>query len=301
MLALAEELRAEAESGAGREERYREALDIIGGILGHATSHFYSEPALLLRAEILLDGLHRPAEALEALRGASFRSVERSRQAERLVMRSLLIGGRWDEAEQRFGRLSSDADSVMAAIGIYGTGMMRFYRGEYQAALDSLSRFAEHHPWSEYANDALETAILVKEALVEGERPLDCYRAARVLLERGMPGPAADTLDAFRGRYPVSVLAPRVLFVRAEVDLGAGDIPGASALLETITEEFPLHELAPRALERLAELALAVGPAEAAELYGTIIERYPDDPFIGRIRSRYIELRKSAEGASNGG
>ncbi len=292
MFALAEDLLAQAESGTGREEALQEALDVIDRILSHPKSGFYFEPALLLEAKILLDELHQPAGALEALEGAKFRAVDKGREAERLIMRALIDAGRWEEAESRFALLSGDPDSVKSAVGRYGIGKMHFYRGEYGAAVDSLSRFAERHPWSEYANDALETAILIKEALIEDRAPLDCYREAYVSLAQGRVGAAADSLDSFRQRYPLSLLLPGVLFMRAEIYLNDGDPEAAAGLWTELAEGFPLHDLAPRALERIAGMA---GGGEAAELYEKIIERYPDDPFIGRIRSRYIALRKSIE------
>ncbi|MCK4351082.1 MAG: hypothetical protein KAX13_09490, partial [Candidatus Krumholzibacteria bacterium] len=292
MFALAEDIRAQAASGTGRELALQEALDVIDRILSHPKSGFYREPALLLEAEILLDELHRPAGALEALEGAEFRATDRAREAERLIMRALIEAERWEEAELRFKLLSGDSDSVKAAVGRYGIGKMHFHRGEYGAALDSLSRFAERHPWSEYANDALETAMLVKEALVEDTAPLDCYREAYVSLAQGWVGTAADSLDSFRQLYPLSLMLPRVQFMRAEIYLISGNSEAAAVLWMELAEGSPLHELAPRALERVAGMA---GAGEAAGLYEKIIERYPDDPFIGRIRSRYIALRKSIE------
>ena len=292
MFALAEDLRAQAESGIGREVALQEALDVLGRLLKHPKSGFYFEPALLLEAEILLDELHRPAGALEAFEGAEFRAIDKGREAERLIMRALIDAGRWEEAETRFALLSGDPDSVKSAVGRYGMGKMHFHRGEYDAAVDSLSRFAERHPWSEYANDALETAILIKEALIEDRAPLDCYREAYVSLARGCVGAAADSLDSFRQRYALSLLFPSVLFMRAGIYLDDEDPEAAAGLWIELAEGFPLHDLAPRALERVAGIA---GGSEAAELYEKIIERYPDDPFIGRIRSRYIALRKSNE------
>jgi tetratricopeptide (TPR) repeat protein len=292
MFALAEDIRAQAASGTGRELALQEALDVIDRILRHPKSRLYREPALLLEAEILLDELHRPAGALEALEGEEFRATDRAREAERLIMRALIEAERWEEAELRFELLSGDSDSVKAAIGRYGMGKMHFHRGEYKAALDSLSRFAERHPWSEYANDALETAMLVKEALVEDTAPLDCYRESYVSLAQGLVETAADSLDSFRQLYPLSLLLSRVQFMRAEIYLIGGNPEAAALLWMELAEGSPLHELAPRALERVAGMA---GAGEAAGLYEKIIERYPDDPFIGRIRSRYIALRKSIE------
>lgn len=297
MLVLAEDYRSRAGPRAAREGSLREALEVIDRILRHPMSGFYREPALLLEAEILLDDLHRADEALEALAGAEFRAADMSREAERLVMRALIDARRWEEAERRFALLSGDPDSVKAAIGLYGMGKMHFRRGEYGAAVDSLSRFAESHPWSEYANDALETAMLVKEASVEDRAPLDCFREADAALARGMLRAAADSLDAFRDRYPMSLLLPRVCFMRAEIHLIGGDPEAAADLWKELAESFPMHDLAPRALERVAETS---EPDEARELYEKIIERYPDDPFIGRIRGRYIAIRKSIEEDDSG-
>ncbi len=141
----------------------------------------------------------------------------------------------------------------------------------------------------------LEKALLVEEALREGTGPLDRYREALVLAAAGSRAAAADSLGALIERYPSSLLVPRALYERAELDIGSGMEERAMRGLEMLAELHPLSELAPRALERLALIERGRDVARAKELYEAILERYPDDPFLERVRRSYMALRREAE------
>ena len=84
-----------------------------------------------------------------------------------------------------------------------------------------------------------------------------------------------------------------MLFERAELETLAGRSDEARLDLEHLAERFPLSGLAPRALERLGLLLEKENPEESARRYEEIMERYPDDPFLERVRTRYIAIQKS--------
>jgi len=224
-----------------------------------------------------------------------FLAASNSRRAEDIRMLALVRAGAWEEAEQRFELLAESGDSTKAAVGLYGKGEASFFRGEYGEAVEILSSLAETYPWSPWANDALERALLVKEALREGRAPLDCYREALALRSAGSLRAAADSLGALIERHLSSVLHPRALYERAELDIRSGNGERAARDLETLAERYPLSDLAPRALERLADIERKDNPRRAEELYEAILERYPDDPFLERVRRAYIAIRRSSE------
>jgi tetratricopeptide (TPR) repeat protein len=296
MLVLAESLREEAHLREDRNKLLTRALRTIGLVMEHEWGNLLLERAAILEAEIVLDDLNRPRDAIDALDKVHFYSKDRSRRAEEIRMTALVRTGAWEEVERRSELLAASGDSAKAAIGLYGKGSASFFRGEYDESVDIMSSLAESYPGSPWANDALETAILLEEAKREGPGPLDCYRGVLALRASGSSGAAADSLGALIDRYPSSALIPRALYERAELDIRSGMEERAVRDLERIAELYPLSELAPRALERLALLERGKENGRAEELYEAILERYPDDPFLERVRRAYIALRRSAGG-----
>jgi tetratricopeptide (TPR) repeat protein len=294
MLALAENLREGAE---GDEEKLARALRTSDEVLTHRWGEAYVERVALFKARLLFENLNRPREALDALRAVRFSSAGGAREAAEIRMRALVRSGDRERAERDLEALAADPDSSISAAGRYGLGRMYFLRGDYEEAVDGLSSLAESCPWSPWANDALETAMLVAGALGEGHEPLDCYRVAISLEAEGLIRAAVDSLDAFSARYSWSSLYPRAIFMRAGLYMRLGDAGRAAEDFEALAERCPLDRLAPRALERLAEMAAS--KEDALRLYENILERYPDDPFLDRVRRRYIVLRNSMEGEAD--
>jgi tetratricopeptide (TPR) repeat protein len=296
MLALAENLREEA---GGDGEKLADALRTAEEVVAHRWGKIYAEKVALFEARLLFEDLNRPREALEALGRVEFDGIGSARSAAEMRMQALVRVGDWEWAERDLEALAADPDSIISAVGRYGIGRMSFLRGDYEGAVASLSSFAESCPWSPWANDALEMAMLVAGALGEGRAPLDCYRAALSLEAEGRNGSAVDSLDAFAVRYAWSVLYPRVIYMRAGLNMRLGNVERAAGDFEALAERFPLDRLAPRALEQWAEIAAAGAKEDALNLYEKILQRYPDDPFLDRVRRRYVALRKSMEAGGN--
>ncbi len=316
-------------AGAGREKLLEEVLALADSAKRHRAAGAYLERAAIFKARVLFDDFRRPDEALGELDGVRWRSDDgMMTEAAKLRVRILLASSNGEEAARELARLA--ADSRLAPLGRYGIGRLNFLTGKYGEAVKVLSELAEKHPSSEWANDALELAMDVKGATPEGTGALDLYRAAILATERGNYVAAIDSLAALETRHPSSSLAPRAIFMKAELEAALGgsdaapgasgaelDSPGApppaaaeggvsaSAMLEAaradftrLAERFSLHDLAPRALEKLAGLAERRNPGEAIKQYGMLMERYPDYPFMERVRERYIALGKSSEPAT---
>lgn len=284
----------EAAAAAGR------ALAYADSVLSHRHGRAYLEQAALIRARMLLERRFDPDGALETLDRARWLSPQTVAGAERIRMEALLAAGRWDEAHARFARLGSSPDSVFAAMGRYGEGMALFYRGEFSAARDTLAGLAERWPASEWANDALATAILVQQAEREGDGPLALLGAGLLAARAGRTTEAVDSLDALPARYPASILAPRALFEAADAHERAGNGEAARERLELVAERYPLDRHAPRALERIAMTLEDEDPAGAARWYALLMERYPQDPWATRVRERYRHVRERLESGRTG-
>ena len=66
--------------------------------------------------------------------------------------------------------------------------------------------------------------------------------------------------------------------------------------LRRIVDRYPGHELAPHALEAWAASLETDDPAAALAGYEELAERFPDDPFIERVRARLARLRARGAG-----
>jgi tetratricopeptide (TPR) repeat protein len=315
-LMAAESARESARSASGpeREKLLGETLALCDAVKRIGLGAPYFDRAAILKARVYFEDMHKPGEALVELASVGKRDRVQRLEGEELRGSILLASGNWGTAAAELGRLAADTDSSVALLGRYDLGRLAFLAGRYEESVKMLSELAEKHPSSPWANDALELAMDVKGAMPEGSGALGLYRAAVLDRSRGDRAAALDSLGALERRFPESSLAPRAIFMKGEIEAefgtggaGAGDrgIAGGSndpAALEAaradftkLVESHPLHELAPRALERLAELAASDNSAEALSRYGTIMERYPEYPFMERVRERYVALGKAAD------
>ena len=298
---------ARSSSGPGRDNLLAETLAFCDAAKRSGLGAPYFDRAAILKARVYFEDMHKPEEALVELSSVGRRNYAQRLEAEELRVRILLASGNWSGAAAELGRIAADADTSVAFLGRYGLGRLSFLAGRYEESVKTLSELAEKHPSSPWANDALELAMDVKGATPEGPGALGLYRAAVLERSRGGRAEALDSLAALERRFPESSLAPRAMFTKGEIEAEAGArvtgtggsadpalVAAARADFTRLVESHPLHELAPRALERLAELAMPENPAEALSRYGTLMERYPEYPFMERVRERYVALGKAA-------
>lgn len=301
MMLLTARYRLESGIDGGGKEDFEEAASIAGRVISHPSGIAFREAAALLKASIELEHLYRPKDALATLESFKWRQKGNLGERDKLRMKALLVSGERDRASSLFGDYAASRDSTVAAMGEYATGMLLFLFGEHRAAMDSLSAMAKRSPWSEWANDALDAAIMIKAAVDEGEEALDLYSAALKQGANGRFQDAAASLAALEKNHPGSPVAPRAIFLRAGMREKSGDAAGAVGDLESLAERFPLDEHAARALERIALIFEKDDREAALEYYGRLLERYPDYPFSVRVRNRYMALERGDEGKNAGG
>lgn len=288
-------------AGPGWREAARRSVALADSVLRHPAGRPFAQQASLLKARVLLEHGADPDAALAALAAAPRSGTHFDLEAERIRLEAVLAAGRWEEARRHFELLAGSPDSVLAAMGRYGAGMIDFYNGAFEAALESLAALAEEAPWSEWANDALATAVMLRQASREGYGPAGLLAAGLSAARAGRLEAALDSLDVLAGDYPESVLAPRAIFESALLLARAGREDEARERLERIAERYPLDMHAPRALEKLALLLEHEQPAAAARWYVLLLERYPRDPWVARARDRYMRLQALIErGEANG-
>jgi tetratricopeptide (TPR) repeat protein len=284
-----------AQIEAIRARLLEEALGLADRARQHRAGAAFLERAAIFRARLLFEDLHEPDEALAELGSVRAWSEKRAAEACELRLRILLASSDVQAASRELARLAADPDTVRAALGAYGVGKLDFLEGKFKESIKTLSELAERHPSSTWANDALELAIEIKGAIPEGTGALDLYRSSVRASGRGKYAEAIDSLAALEARFPLSSLVPRAIFMKGTLEAASGGPPDqARSDFTRLAEKYPLHDLAPRALEELGALAERESPDRAIEQYGALMERYPDYPFMERVRERYIALGKSA-------
>ncbi len=299
-------------SPGAREDYLNRAITLADSALGDSRSVTFRGEVLYFKASILADDLNRPEEAVRVLEqvkpagpgGMPLPALE-------LLSDVLLVSGKWDRAEREFDRMTGSSDSMVVALGRYQLGQLAFVRGEFDQAVEKLSGFAREHTWSKWANDALDRSILLKRALNEeneqkgdsigGKKTLELYRRAVMARERGDREKATADLSRITENYPSSSLAPVALYRIAEIKQESGQLEIAAEYFNRLSEEYLLHELAPGALERIAGIKEENESEEAMRLYQEIMKRYPDYPFMERIRDRYVALSKWMDSGEEAG
>jgi TolA-binding protein len=278
--------------GAGGRAAAKRAVVMADSTISHRRGRQYAEKASLIKARVSLVHLHDPEAALRAVDSGAWRHASLAREAQAIRLEAIMLSGRWDEAMKRFAALEASPDSSLAVSGKFGRGMVLFHRGEFEESAKVLSEVAAEAPGSRWANDALETAVLIRRAEMDDPAVLAAFASAMTAGGSGRFGEAADSLAAAAARYPHSPLAPEALYESALMLERAGRRGESVAMLEGISEGYPLSRAAPRAVETLAAVLEEDDPEESARWYALFLERYGEDPWVTRVRGRYMSLRK---------
>jgi len=265
---------------------------LLDKVIDHRNGSSYRKGAALLKAKFQLERLYRPLDAFATLSDIRFDEVRGIREAERIRAFSLLASGERKKAEELLARLKSHPDTNVAVLGRFVSGNLYFLKGDFEKSIELLSALAEEHPSSEWANDALERAMVCKKAIKNDKESLKIYASATELELQGKFGKAAAALGFLVNDHRESVLYSRAVYYRATLLEKNGEKEKAEMELLDFSENNPLDDYAPRALEKLGSMVEAVDPVAASVFLGQVLERYPEYPFISRIREKYIALKK---------
>ncbi|MBU8921975.1 MAG: tetratricopeptide repeat protein [Bacteroidales bacterium] len=285
-----------AEKPEKGREHYRQALAFADSVLRHPAGRSYRERATIIKAQVLVDRLYRPTEALESLKGIAPRGKQERARVDELMMKAWLASGRFDEADSWFDGLLSSPDSARVAMASFGQAMTFLYRQEWEKAAGAFSALAEKYVWSTWANDALEQAVTIKKSIISGTGPLAALVKAKRMKAEGKLEEAAVLAESVFESHPDSPAAPEAVWTGTDCLLLLGKTGEALDLLADAVSRAPLSGSAPRALEKTGSILEPSDPAAAASVYRRLIEDYPRYPFIARVRSSYLELAGENDG-----
>ncbi len=281
-------------NGSAPEMEKDEIVRLLDKAIRHRYARQHGDRARLLKAGFLVDQMRKPREALSTLQGTGFVSAEDIREKARIEAFSLL-GCRDPMAEERFEEMSSHPDSVIAALGKFASATLSFLDGEFEKAMTGYSKLAEEYPSSDWANDALDMAIMIKKSLKGHGGSLILFSKAAGLESRGEFDEAVSVLDSMIADFPGSPAVAKGVYLKARILELKGDRGSAGEALLWFSEEYPLGDRAPEALEKLAVMVDADFPDSSAAILGKILERYPEYVFISRIREKYISANRAKE------
>jgi len=276
--------------------RMEEAFNTASRVPSHRFGSPYEEKAVLLMARIELEGRRRPIEAVRILQRPAWRQRGLRKEGMILKARAYALCRECADAGKKLEELAGDRDPEVSSEALYRLSRRLLYSGRYEKAAEKFAEAAKLRPSGESSNDALDMAILIKRGLRSGDsRVLDMIASASLLEAEGRPGRAADTLSLIAEKYPGSPLVPYTVLWSSRLKIAGGREGEAERELEAMSEDYPNSIYAPRGMELLAGIIAAGRPEEAMELLKTVINRYPSDPYLDRVRRKYMQLAKQLE------
>lgn len=254
----------------------------------------YAEQAYLRKGDVVFHIQKNPEAALEIYRtGMKNSRFLRNRFAERLG-RVYLVVERYDEAAAHFATLINSGNQELEETGLFYSGLLLCFEGQYEAARDTLTSLAEGNPSSQFTNDAIEMGWAIEEGLQGQQGDLKHYITALRAELRQDTTVVVSELHAVTDGSANAPLRPRCLFKLSEIYEGMGDHDNAVATLQTFIDDYPKHQLVPDAQHRIAKI-YEVGygkPQVALQRYEDILLLYPHYMFLNEVRDDVNRLRE---------
>jgi tetratricopeptide (TPR) repeat protein len=258
----------------------------------------YAERANLERGDLLLHKMKQPRKALEAYKVGAVNSRRYGDVFAARIADVYLGTGAYGDAEHYFVSLEGSGVYELAQTGMYYTGLLLAFRGEYEAARDTLSALAEDDPASPYTNDAIAAAWLIEEGLQFGSESLDAFMSARQSEMLGDTTAVISKLQGIAAGPVLDTLRPRALFKLGRTLYDSGDLDGALRRYNQFLKEYPDNPLRPD-VQRSIAAVYEFGYEEytkALREYEVVLMLYPDYAFLDEVRKDIRRLRFIVEG-----
>lgn len=191
----------------------------------------------------------------------------------------------------------------------YQRGVVDYYAGAYQPAIDAFRRYiaaepeiydADAHAFLAWSHEALgnqEGALSELDALRGRDPARALFERGELLRRAGMDSEALAAYDELLKTYPEMEGAAGVAWTAAKLadSLGLDD---ARKRYLFLADSFPFDENTPAALFRAADLADAAGkPDEALTLRSRLIEQYPANVNAAEALFRLLQAAEAGDNA----
>jgi tetratricopeptide (TPR) repeat protein len=258
----------------------------------------FAELANLERGDLLLHKMKRPRDALEAYKVGAVNSRRYGDVFAARIADVYLGTGDYTDAEHYFQSLEGSGVYELQQTGMYYTGLLLAYGGEYEMARDTLTSMAEADPSSPYTNNAIETAWVLEEALTYDSESLAAYMEAQQSRMLGDTAAVVSKLENIVAGPVSEVLRPRALFQLGQTLYESGDLDGALRRFRQFLKEYLENPLRPD-VQRSIAAVYEFGYEEyerALREYEVVLMMYPDYAFLDEVRKNIRRLRFIVEG-----
>jgi tetratricopeptide (TPR) repeat protein len=258
----------------------------------------YAERSNLERGDLLLRSLKQPREALTAYKTGAVNSRRIGDVFAARIADVYLGTGEFSDAEHYFTSLEGSGIYTLQQTAWYYTGVLLAFRGEYEAARDTLAALAEGDPSSQYANNAIEAAWVIEEGLQYGPESLAFFMAARQAKMLGDTATVVAQLGAIAAGPRGDTLRPRAMYELGQTLYAAGSMADALELYSRFLEEYPNSPLRPdvqRSIAGVYEFGYEQYTRALRE-YEVVLMLYPDYAFLDEVRKDVRRLRFIVEG-----
>ena len=168
--------------------------------------------------------------------------------------------------------------------------MISFYDKKYDSASALLNELIVKHPKGLYVNDAIKLLFLMDRAENATEL-LDYFAGVYLFEEMNRPDSAVFRLSAAVNARN-KALADFALFQMTEIVLENGDEKKAVSYVDRLAKEFPESYYLPFGLKIKADILFNSEDSdeEAKQIHKTLLESYPNYPFINKVRQILREV-----------
>ena len=255
----------------------------------------YAEQAYLRKGDVLFRLLDRTDEALvvynEGLRKAKYQPAL---FAERLG-RVYLIIEEYDEAEKHFKRLVRSSKPGLRETGVYYSGLLLSFTGNYESARDTLTALAEGNPGSNFTNDAIELAWAIEDGLKGEQRVLKMYIGS---IKAEVAQDTTGALRELRGIVQMPADTPlrkRSLFHMGLLYQASGKYNAALNACEQYLSDYATDIKLPDVQRRIGQIYEVDDLDLALDKYEDILLAYPHYIFLDEVRADVVRVRGQLE------
>jgi tetratricopeptide (TPR) repeat protein len=303
LMALLENPAFERQDSATQLEVLDETQKAILSMQRDFAGNRLTASALLRLAGLYSGSLHRPKRAIEIYDhitddpGATTENLQLARMG-----RAEAYVAMGDTATAR--RLFQDIGQDMSFVegqgrAQYFLGQIDFMGGHFETAKDRLRAVAVESSRADFANDALDLAVLLAEQEMSGaESDSGLVRYGAMLFHRAVADSEAmrHDLSAVTRIEGTSALAARARLDLAQLERGAGRPEAALVQLRALEHDMPGSRYLPHAMEEEADLLEEEGdPVAALRIYEKLLLEHESYIHLDRVRDRVRKMEAAGE------
>jgi tetratricopeptide (TPR) repeat protein len=273
-------------AGAERQAMLDKAIDELDRIFKKYPGSEEAALATLKKGDLIFEAQRQPEEALQVYM-LGLKAAGGSRQAfvQRIGNMHIVLE-EYDHALKHFRRYIRTDSESLRETGIYYTGIILSFTGQYDSARDTLTALAQQNPASPYTNDAIELAWIIEEGRQKDVTLLGVFvQSLKAELAFDTTG-VVENLEEIASQGPGAALHSRALFKLGEAYALMGDYSKAMDRLQRFLADYPKHDLRPDVHRAIAQVyEYGYGDVELAlEEYKHILLMYPGYIFLDEVR-----------------